>query len=137
MYNSIYGDCDSGQDKQDGVTCALNGVDFSFPGDECPAGYFAAGNLQRIDTEFRRVVGASLNAAAAASAAPGRNLVLEYDGFVNAHGVTNNYLYNGEYLLVSSTVRDADTDEVVASSTGMETFKVRFILLSTSLQTII
>lgn len=132
-YNSIHGSCESGRSTKDDVTCALNDLEFSFPGDSCPPGYFASKSsedaLQRIDTEFRRITSASLRAAAEQmglqkGVSYGRDLELEYNALVPMQGLKGPFLWIDDLIMVSTTVRDAVTWEAVASSTGLERFQV-------------
>lgn len=101
------------------VVCALNPLGNSYPGDACPQGHFAYGRLDAIDTELQKIEAASWPYASRWGNA--------YEAVVPYVDRYNPLLQDGGTILMSKTIRDMPTGQVVASNTRLEVFRVSFV----------
>lgn len=121
QYNSIYGSC-NGTQSQDVVSCLLNPPSSSYVGDACPANHVSYGKLDAIDTELRGSVYASLLLPLS------KNVVsVVYEAVVarvqQTYGASH-VLQNGDWMIVSKSIRWMANGAELVSNTRAEVFKV-------------
>ncbi len=119
QYNGIYGSC-NGTQKQDAVSCTLNSAQSSYVGDACPANYFSYGKLDAIDNELRRSIYGSLMLSKDEASVVYEAIVPRVQQNYGASHV----LQNGDWMLVSKSVRSMLAGQELASNTRVEVFKV-------------
>lgn len=121
QYNSIYGACLGGNSTEDAVVCAQNPVDSSYLGDACPANYVAYGKLDAVDTELRRMLYGSLSLS-------NQSQSIVYDAIVPRIQLFSGgspVVQNGDWMIVSKSVRDMASGRDLDTNTRVEKFKVR------------
>ncbi len=92
------------------MVCALNPLGLTFPEDACPAGHFAYGRLDAIDTELRRIESSSWPQQSA-------QWNTFYDAVVPSVDRYNPSLQEMGLMIMSKTVRDMQTGLSIATNT--------------------
>lgn len=120
QYNSIYGACLGGNSTEDLVVCALNPSESSYLGDACPPKFVAHGKLDAIDTELQRMLYRSLSLSRESKSIVYDAIVPRIQNFYGGSPVVQ----NGDWMLISKTVRDMATGGGLGTNTRLEIFRV-------------